>query len=473
MAQKKKQAGRNVRKIRKYRKPLNLNIGMIIFVIIFIYVVACVFLYFRSNPVMRYEVREGSLTANNIYRGIALRQETVVTADSAGYVNYYAREGERVAKGDLVYTVDETGRLNEYLESLSLGENALSERELAEFRSEIVNFMRGYDSHHFDSTYDFKFSLKNTVLKLANGNMLQSINDMSGVEGVTNVVNFRNAADTGVVAYWTDGYEDLTPDAVTKEVFDEDHYEKNQMISNELAAEGDAVYKLSTNENWSVVFPIDPERGEELSQEDYIKVRFLKNQYEAWGKVSLLNNSDGTYLKLDFTNSMVTFVADRFLDIELILEEEKGLKIPNSAIVEKEFFLVPEEFVSLEERDGQNGVYRQSYMEDGTITIEFVATDFYGYNSAEKKYYLDPSILNAGDILYAMDRQTTFVVSERATLIGVYNMNKGYADFKEINILYQNDEYSIVKANTQYGLNVYDYIVMDAESVKDDQFINE
>ena len=52
-------------------------------------------------------------------------------------------------------------------------------------------------------------------------------------------------------------------------------------------------------------------------------------------------------------------------------------------------------------------------------------------------------------------------------------MNKGYADFKQISILYQNDEYAIVKPNTKYGLSVYDYIVLNADSVRDDQFINQ
>lgn len=33
----------------------------------------------------------------------------------------------------------------------------------------------------------------------------------------------------------------------------------------------------------------------------------------------------------------------------------------------------------------------------------------------------------------------TYTVSKRTTLISVYNVNKGYADFKQINILYQND----------------------------------
>ena len=59
------------------------------------------------------------------------------------------------------------------------------------------------------------------------------------------------------------------------------------------------------------------------------------------------------------------------------------------------------------------------------------------------------------------------------TLIGVYNINKGFADFKEITILYSNDEYSIVKSNPNYGLLEYDYIVLDAESINEDDFINE
>ena len=82
-------------------------------------------------------------------------------------------------------------------------------------------------------------------------------------------------------------------------------------------------------------------------------------------------------------------------------------------------------------------------------------------------------MLNAGDNLYLQEGEEVYTVSRRATLIGVYNMNKGYADFKQISILYQNDEYAIVKPNTKYGLSVYDYIVLNADSVRDDQFINQ
>ena len=63
-----------------------------------------------------------------------------------------------------------------------------------------------------------------------------------------------------------------------------------------------------------------------------------------------------------------------------------------------------------------------------------------------------------------------FLPSARA--LAPYNINKGYADFKQINILYNNDEYSIVESNTAYGLNVYDYIVLDATTVSEDELIH-
>ncbi len=462
------------KKIKKYRKPLNLNIGMLIFGAIFIYVIICIIMYFQTSHIVRYEVKEGSLATENIFRGIIIRDETVVNADVAGYVNYYACEGERVAKNDLVYVIDETGRLNEYLQDVNLGENSLSDKELAEFRSELANFKHGFDEKNFDGVYEFKNLLDNTVMKLSNANMLKNIEEMSGGSGAANVVNYCNAPETGIVAYWVDGYESITPDMVTETVLDEQNYEKTLMQSNTLVASGDAVYKLSTDENWSIVVPIDEEWGTEMEEEGYVKVRFLKNQYESWGAATLLHNSDGkTYLQLDFTNSMITFISDRFLDIELIIHDETGLKIPNSSIVQKEFYLIPEEYITVSGEDGSQGVIRQCYLENGMISSEFVSTGVYSYDEETREYYVDADILGAGDVLYKTDSQETYTVSRRATLTGVYNMNKGYADFKQISILYQNEEYAIVKANTQYGLNVYDYIVLNAEAVVDDQFIND
>ena len=72
----------------KYRKPLNINIGVIIFVIIFIYLLFNVYMYFTKTHISPYEVEYGTMAANNIYKGIVLRDETVYRSEYKGAVNY-------------------------------------------------------------------------------------------------------------------------------------------------------------------------------------------------------------------------------------------------------------------------------------------------------------------------------------------------------------------------------------------------
>ena len=50
---------------------------------------------------------------------------------------------------------------------------------------------------------------------------------------------------------------------------------------------------------------------------------------------------------MTFNNSVIAFCTERFIEIEIILDKENGLKIPNSSIVEKEFFLIPEQYIML------------------------------------------------------------------------------------------------------------------------------
>jgi hypothetical protein len=461
----------NSNKVTKYRKPLNLNIGMIIFAVIFIYIIICTFMYFTSKHVVAYEVKAGALSTNNIYRAVALRDEMVITADDAGYVNYFAREGARVAAGDLVYAVDESGKLSDYINTNSSGENSLSRADLSELKTEIVGFSSTFDPKRFSGAYDFKYSMQGTVLKLSNYNIMESI-DAIQASGLNGLVKQCISPVAGIVVYSTDGYETLTLEQMTEELYSQENYEKNQLIGNELIAAGDPVYKLSRNEDWSLVIQVDKDREEELLEAEYVKVRFLKNQETSWGKVYSYTNEDGDiFVELTFTNSMITFCTDRFVDIELILADESGLKIPNSAIVEKEFFIVPKRFVTKGGNSNSYGVLREAYTEDGTATTEFVETTI--YNEEDEEYYVDDSALRIGDYLVIPEGTEKYAVSKRGSLIGVYNINKGYADFKQVNILYSNDEYSVVQSNTAYGLNVYDYIVLDAETVSEDELIYE
>lgn len=461
----------NRNKITKYRRPLNLNIGIIIFVVIFCYVFVFIVKYFKTEHIVGYSVQEGSLSSNSIYKGIALRTEEIVNASDAGYINYFAREGERAAAGDLIYTVDETGRLSDYIRSSESGENSLSDSDLTELKTEITAFTNRFDRTEFTDVYNFKYSMEGTVLKLSNYNILENANALNDTSG-TALINYRYAAKSGIVTYSVDGYEDLKLEDMTAEYFDQNNYEKRHLVNSELIASGDPVYKLSTSEDWSIVIPVEKELADELLEKEYVEVKFLKNQYTSWGEVASYTNEAGdTFVSLTFTNSMVTFCTDRFIDIELLLEDEKGLKIPNSAIVQKEFFIVPKEYVTKGGNSGKDGVLLETYDEEGNAITGFVATTI--YDATETEYYLDDTVLRPGNNIVKPESTEKFVISKTGSLTGVYNINKGYADFKQVSVLYENEEYSIVKSNTVYGLNVYDYIVLDAATVNDNEFIYE
>ena len=56
-------------------------------------------------------------------------------------------------------------------------------------------------------------------------------------------------------------------------------------------------------------------------------------------------------------------------------------------------------------------------------------------------------------------------------LKGVYNINRGYAVFRQIEPLFSNDNYTIIKSQTTYGITQYDHIALDGDAVEEGQLI--
>lgn len=450
------------------RRSMTMNIGFWIFAVIFVQIMVSVVSYFNTKHIIPYEVKKGSLSSNNIYQGIAIRDETICTGTNSGYVNYYVREGTHVAVGDLVYTIDEMK--NSSSSTPTQTDSQLGEEDMAKLRSIMSNFSSQFEENHYKDTYSLKSNIQSKVVELANFEMLSNANAID--QSNSHLIHYNYAGSSGVVVYHTDGYENLRFESLTNEMFDTENYTENAIKNTDLLDSGEAVYKICTNEDWSIAIPVEKAMADLLVEKEYVEVRFLKNQYTSWAAVSAYTNeNDETFVNLSFTNSMITFSTERFINIELLLENESGLKIPNSAIAEKEFFMVPKDYITKGGKQGKEGVLRETVNDEGNLTSQFVQTSI--YSETEEDYYLDDMSLRVGDRLIKPDSTDTFIINERDTgsLTGVYNINKGYAEFREINILYQNDDYAIVQPNTTYGLSVYDYIILEAESVSDNEML--
>lgn len=454
------------KQLNKSGRTMN-RIEITIFGAMTVYIIAVIITYFRMEPIQGYEIQIGSLSVAKTYTGIAIRQEELLRSPYTGYINYYIREGERVSSRDTVYSVDESGKLASLLNTGNMEDSSYTDAELSELRSEVIQYDRMFDCKEFRSVYDFKYDLEGTVLKMANISMYEHMETLNQ-SSLGGMVSLCSAGKTGYVVYSTDGYEGLTPEQITPEMFDQSKYEKSRVNNNDLIEKNATVGKLVTDENWSLIIPVEKDRSAVLEEEEYVKVKFVKTQETSWGQVTIHHLADGDYAQLTFNNSCVAFCTDRYVDIELILDEVKGLKIPQSAIVDKEFYIIPAEYMTKGGPNGNYGVLKEKADENGNLVSSFIETTV--YSSDDKEFYIDSIDIKVGDYICKPDSPDKMAVSRSGKLTGVYNMNKGYADFKQITKLDENEEYAIVSSNTKYGLTVYDRIVLDASSVKNYDF---
>lgn len=118
------------KKIVRYKRPLNINVGTIIFAIIFLYLMFSVYTYLKREKIQFYEVVDGGIVSSKMYNGLILREEQVRNTDRTGYINYYLREGKRASVNSRIYSLDETGNLEEQLKESAGDGSSLSDDSL-------------------------------------------------------------------------------------------------------------------------------------------------------------------------------------------------------------------------------------------------------------------------------------------------------------------------------------------------------
>ena len=472
----------------RLRKVAGLNIGTIMFGILFIYMSFSAILYFTTTHIESYQVTSGPLSRNETYTGLAIREETVCTAPSSGYITYYAREGSKINASGAVYGLSSTKK--------STSTASLATEELLKIRNDMMSFSKGFNSSKFNNTYSFKYELKGNILQYAESENSSSApltsdeydesDDSSGEDNITNSNVYAGnesicqSQSDGIILYSTDNYEGKTIDTVTAEDFDQNSYHETDLKTSDSVQSGDDVYTIITDERWSLLIPLSDKQAEKLKDRSTIRVKFLKDDMTQNGDFSIITIDGGKYGQIDFNKGLIRYASDRFLDIELVTNTVVGLKIPLSSIVTKDFYVVPSRMATTQNNETgfmlasgnkDSGTFKSvsiyASVEDASVSK--LATD--GSEDQPMIYYIDKSSFKEGDALIDPDTGEKYIIGETDTLEGVYCINKGYAVFRRIEILDQNEEYAIVSKNTSYGLARYDHIVRNADKVKEEDIL--
>ena len=456
--------------LKKIRKLFSMNIGTMLFGMLFIYMAFSAILYLTSPKIESYQVIAGPLSRNETYTGLAIREESVHQAETSGYITYYAREGSKINADGVVYGISST--------KTSDSQTELSTDELSSIRNQMLNFSKGFNSSNFNSTYSFKYEMEGNILQYAGvtGNSTSDQNDST-----SSVVSYGNqtinkADSDGIVLYSKDGYEGRTVDSLTSEDFDQNSYHETDLKIQGSVNTGDSLYTLITDEKWSLILPLSEKQAAKLADRTAVRVKFLKDDKTQSGDFSIIEIDGAKYGKIDFNKGLIRYASDRFLEIELVTNTVTGLKVPLSSIVTKEFYIIPSKYATTNTDSQETGFMVQSNGKNNT----FVTSTIYAQEeqSGSKDdgetsylYYVDKKDFKEGDVIISQKDQSKFVVSDIGVLEGVYCINQGYAVFRRIEILDQNEEYAIVSKATSYGLSRYDHIVRNADDVNEEDIL--
>ena len=342
----------------------------------------------------------------------------------------------------------------------------------------MLNFSKGFNSSKFNTTYSFKYELEGNILQYAGvtGNSTSDQNDST-----SSVVSYGNqtinkADSDGIILYSKDGYEGRTVDSLTTEDFDQNSYHETDLKTQNSVNTGDSLYTLITDEKWSLVIPLSEKQAAKLADRTAVRVKFLKDDKTQSGDFSIIEIDGAKYGKIDFNKGLIRYASDRFLEIELVTNTVTGLKVPLSSIVTKEFYIIPSKYATTNADSQETGFMVQSDGKNNT----FVTSTIYAQEeqSGSKDdgetsylYYVDKKDFKEGDVIISQKDQSKFVVSDIGVLEGVYCINQGYAVFRRIEILDQNEEYAIVSKATSYGLSRYDHIVRNADNVNEEDIL--
>ena len=452
------------------KKALTLNIGTVLFGAIFIYMTISIILYLTASRITSYQVTAGPLSKNATYTALAIRSEQIVQAKSSGYLTYYVRDDSKVKSGGPVFGIS-----NSKEERIALD---LNEDDLVDIRSSIAKFSYSFQSDHFTDVYGFKYELEGSILQYAG---LQPVTasgadqaaDEEAGEGAQSqtisnqTVNF--APQDGLVLYSMDGYESLSDDTLTQDAFVQKAAQKTNLRTFDKIDIGENVYKLITSEEWSLYIPLTEKQVVQLAGRDSIRVKFSKDGATQVGEFSILTKENDFYCKIDLSNGLIRYASDRFLEVELVTNTKSGLKIPLTSVVNKDFYVIPKEYETTGKEQSEAGFLKEVTDKNGKVSTEFINATLYA--EQDDLYYVDKSEFQEGDVIIKTDSTQRYVVKDMMPLEGVYCINKGYAVFRKISIIEQNEEYCIVETGTTFGIAQYDNIVMNSSTVKEEEIL--
>ena len=445
-------------------------IGVGILFLIFLYLIINIMIYRSKKQVSIFEVQAQNIEQDSIFEGICIRDEKIVTAPMSGYLNYYIGNKCKASKNSIVYSIDSSDAMYTAI-STSMDDIILDSEEISRIKNVIMTRMRDYNGSDLSWLDGFRENLNSIVYDIVNENILEKALEMRKDDKSLSGFTTFNSETSGVVSYHSDVYAGISADNVTADTFKDTNVSLKLLKTSGLIGAGTPVYRICGTDEWSIVVKVSEKFYLDNLEERSAKVYLNDDILPLSGNLRLYSSDKDYFAELTFDKYMARYIDERFVRVRFSSSEDKGLKIPVSAIFKKGYYLVP--LSMFVKADGYNGYILKKEIYDP-------AERMVGYKDIyPEKYYSDgyyayiemDGELSEGDYLDNPDTGDRYRVGLVNYLDGVYNVNKGYYIFTRIEKLRSNSEYAIIKANTPDGVRQYDHIALNAGDAVDQALI--
>ena len=473
-------------KVIPYHEQRHMNFIALIFALILIYLIVQIIRMFTGEEYSVYELqKEEMYSAASIRRGIILREEVPVTSVLSGSLNYLTSEGQKLGKNSPVYT---TRDLSFFAESAvgSVDASELSSADLSAIKKRLEESASRSDEQfylHYLDMEDLKATVKSSFLQNSGLSLESLVRDGNGVAYTEN---------SGFILFRTDSLDQALPEDLTAESFVEENLNTTVYSTGRPVNVGSFAYKLVPDDSFSLVFPMDENDQIRYEGKSYVSVELNKIRTTQNAAFRSFTASDGSVLGvLSFSKYGSSYLTDRFADFSLREEEVYGFRIPVSSVLTKEFLLVPSDYIMKSAGEGTK-VFKEYTDSKGSSHVTPVSISVYAVRG--DMVYISSTKLEVGDFLirpqetrisrvedgreveksvFEADYAGRYHLAVTAPLTGVFNVNKGYCIFRQVEILEKTRDgyYYLIAPNTSYGLSAYDRIMEDAETATDNQIV--
>ena len=152
---------------------------------------------------------------------------------------------------------------------------------------------------------------------------------------------------------------------LSNNLFNGQKYSYVSNVSGELVEKNAPVYKLVTSDTWNIAIKLNKKQYNRLKNKKSIGVIFDKNNLETNAKIKIVSKGGDKFAILTLSDYLINFIDDRYINIQLAFNTATGLKIPNSSIVAKDFYVVPKKCFSKGGNSDDLGLLVKEYKRNG------------------------------------------------------------------------------------------------------------